>query len=152
MGKILDLSNYKKNKSIVKGALDRTQLNKIIEMLDLKRKIAEELFYMTEEFLKEVGYNPADFAPDEDYTRDFVSADMVEFMEGGEAALDLSYFADIDGVRYRTWANAQSMFNDKTEMEVMLLKLDNDNGEWLVLAGDKWDRGPGQDFFGKGKR
>ena len=152
MGKVLDLSNYKKNKSIVEGALERTQLNKIVEMLDMKRKIAEELFYMTEEFLKEVGYNPTDFTPDENYTREFVSADMVEFMEGGESALELSYVADIDGVRYRTWANAQSMFNDKTEMEVMLLKLDNDNGEWLVLAGDKWDRGPGQDFFGKGKR
>ncbi len=72
MGKVLDLSNYKKNKSIVEGALDRNQLNNIVEMLDLKRKIAEELFYMTEEFLKEVGYNPADFAPDEDYTKDFV--------------------------------------------------------------------------------
>ena len=152
MGKVLDLSNYKKNKSIVEGALDRNQLNNIVEMLDLKRKIAEELFYMTEEFLKEVGYNPTDFTPDEDYTREFVSADMVEFMEGGESALELSYVADIDGVRYRTWANAQSMFNDKTEMEVMLLKLDDDSGEWLVLAGDKWDRGPGQDFFGKGKR
>ena len=152
MGKVLDLSNYKKNKDIVKGILDRTQLDSIVEMLDMKRKIVEELFYMTEEFLKEVGYNPADFTPDEDYTRDFVSADMVEFMEGGEAALELSYVADIDGVRYRTCAQAQSMFNDKTDMEVMLLKLDDDSGEWLVLAGDKWDRGPGQDFFGKGKR
>ncbi len=78
MGKVLDLSNYKKNKSIIEGALDRTQLDSIAEMLDMKRKIVEELFYMTEEFLKEVGYNPADFTPDEDYTRDFVSADMVE--------------------------------------------------------------------------
>lgn len=152
MGSVMDLSNYKKNKSIIEGELDRTQLDSIVEMLDMKRKIVEELFYMTEEFLKEVGYNPADFTPDEDYTREFVSTDMVEFMEGGEAALELSYVADIDGVRYRTWAQAESMCNDKTDMEVMLLKLDDDSGEWLVLSGDKWDRGPGHDFFGKGKR
>ena len=152
MGKVLDLSNYKKDKAIIKGVLDRTQLDSIVEMLDMKRKIVEELFYMTEEFLKEVGYNPAEFTPDEDYTREFVSTDMVEFMEGGEAVLELSYVANIDGVRYRTWAQAESMLNDKTDMEVMLLKLDDDSGEWLVLSGDKWDRGPGHDFFGKGKR
>ena len=31
MGKVLDLSNYKKDKAISDGELDRTQLNNIIE-------------------------------------------------------------------------------------------------------------------------
>ena len=32
MGKVLDLSNYKKDKAISDGELDRTQLNNIIEL------------------------------------------------------------------------------------------------------------------------
>lgn len=109
-----------------------------------------ELFQMTENYLKDIGYNPSDFVLDEDYVRDLLSTDMVEFMEGGEAVLELSFKAEIEGVVYRTLASAQSFYEDKSEMEVMLCKEDTEIGELVVFVKDgQWDRGPGDDFFGE---
>lgn len=48
MGKILDFKDFKKKRAVAKGNLDNVQLEKIEEMLELQRSIAEELFQMTE--------------------------------------------------------------------------------------------------------
>lgn len=83
MSKILNFKDFKRRKASINGSLDNNHLEKIMEILEIEQEIVEELFQMTEKYLKQIGYNPSDFVIDDDYVRELLSADMIEFMEGG---------------------------------------------------------------------
>jgi len=57
----------------------------------------------------------------------------------------LSYIAHIDGVEYRTMAEAQI---NENEIEFLVSLYKKSGKEWLVYVGDdSWERGPGENFF-----
>ena len=145
MGKVISLSDFKNMTTNRKSSLKYKGLEKYIRMLTIQRGIIEELCFATDDFLKEVNFPVTSFTLDEESARNFVSADLIEAFAGGEELLYLSYIAHIDGVEYRTMAEAQF---DENEIEFLVSLYKKSGKEWLVYVGDdSWERGPGENFF-----
>ena len=98
-----------------------------------------------EEILTTFGYSPSKFTLVEDSAKVFLAVDMMDFVNG-DASLDLSFYANIDGETYRTLSTATCDEGDAVEIDSMLLKWNGE--EWLAFNGQGWEQGPGNDFFG----
>ncbi len=145
MGEIIAFDKLTNKKQAKHGCLDYEKLDYYLDMLDIQKAVLSELYIMTEEFLREIGYNPELFELDEEIIRQSISSDLVEFMAGGEECLDVSYKAVIDGVEYRTLASAMA-YGERVQMDINLYKFED--GEWLAYTTDRyWVEGPGPDFF-----
>ncbi len=145
MGEIIAFDKLINKKHAKHGCLDYDKLDYYLGMLDIQKGVLTELYILTEDFLREIGYNPGLFELDEETVRHSLSADLVEFMAGGEECLDVSYKAVIDGVEYRTLASAMA-YGESVQMDINLYKFEG--GEWLAYTADRyWVEGPGPDFF-----
>lgn len=141
MGRVLSFEQLAQKRSMPKGHLDYDKLDKYLEMLEVHREVLEELFIVTEDELKANGFNPRDFELDEESAHRYVSADLVEFMDGGEESLEISYDGVIDNSVYKTVAHAEIQ-NNAVVMYVDIMKLDG--REWLIKVGNDWEKGPGE--------
>lgn len=143
MGKVVRFQDLKrKNNSKL---LNYEELDEYIGLLEIKLCLMDELFLETESMLREYKMDLGQFELDKSYAERMLNADMIEFKDGGEETLELSYSATINGETYRTFASA-SCYNDIVKFDCMLMKWDGQ--EWLVRSGEEWGRGPGSDFFG----
>ncbi|MCR5602772.1 MAG: hypothetical protein K6G27_03610 [Lachnospiraceae bacterium] len=145
MGEIIPFKKLINKKTVQHGFLDFDKIDHYLDMLDIQRGVLTELHILTERFLRDLGFQPELFELDDNTIRRSISADLVEYMEGGEESLDVCYKATIDGVEYRTLASSMAD-GENVQMDIDFFKFAD--GEWLSYMGnDSWSRGPGADFF-----
>ncbi len=148
MSKVIPFSQIRKTKEKkIYGYLESAGIEKYEALVEVEAGILEYLYVETEAFLKENGFDVKQFTLDEHSAREFLAVDFMEALEGGEEELCISYIAHIDGVEYRTLAQADFVGENEVEFDVNIYKR-ADDGEWLSYEGkDCWVEGAGKDFF-----
>ncbi|MCD7762444.1 MAG: hypothetical protein LUI14_04450 [Lachnospiraceae bacterium] len=145
MEKIVSFDSIRKKKSVQGTFLPYDDLDYYNGLLVVQTGIMEELFLETENMLRELGYDASVFSLDKKSAEEFVRTDMNAFAAGDMENLYLIFSADIQGVQYKTYSVA-NCDNGEVEMETMLLKRDDELGEWLFYDGDSWQQGPGNNL------
>ena len=145
MGKVYSFSQIKNRSKNKNASLEYEGIMEYGDLLEIQRDLLEELYIETESFLKEFNFPIATFRLDEKSAREYVSSDLYKVFHEGVDSLRISYIGFIDGIEYRTLAEAQ-IDGESVEVTVSIYK--KDGNTWLIgVDQDTWEEGPGEDFF-----
>ena len=159
---IIDFGKFKKNKNAPQNQEER-EMDEMMDRLSalpvhMQEYITNRFAFLTmytmvaartAEMLKEAGYDPDEFDPEEESTEAFLSYGPFESDEDREPLWNGPMFDCVKkGVTYRVASTIEMEGQDGFNLSLDILKRKDHEGNWKIFMDNKWqDDGPPDEYF-----